>query len=36
MELLAARILAFPAFDHNVGFFAVIASHDAGNVIAVF
>ncbi len=35
MEFLTVRVLAFPSFDHNVGFFTVIASHDAGNLIAV-
>lgn len=35
MEFLTVRVLAFPAFDHNIGFFAVIASHYAGNLIAV-
>ncbi len=32
----AVRVLAFPAFDHNPGFFTVIAFHDAGNLIAIF
>ena len=36
MQFFTAGILAFPAFNHNKSPFAVIASHDAGNLIAVF
>lgn len=36
MEFLTVRVLAFPSFDHNIGFFTIIASHDAGNLIPVF
>ena len=31
----AVRVLAFPSFDHDMGFFAVVPLHDAGNLIAV-
>ena len=35
MKLLAVRVLAFPPFNHDMGFFAIISFHDAGNLIAV-
>ena len=35
MKLLAVRVLAFPSFDHDMGFFAIVPLHDAGNLIAV-
>ena len=35
MKLIALRVLAFPSFDHDMGFFAVVPLHDAGDLIAV-
>lgn len=35
MELIAVRVLAFPSFDHDMGFFAIVPLHDAGNLITV-
>ena len=35
MKPVAVSVLAFSSLDHDIGFFAIVPFHDAGNLVAV-